>query len=281
MEHSTPLILLLLLLLIGPPLFCIRMAKKGRPIYVRRIPGIDAIDEAVGRSVELGRPLSFTCGLTGISPLLYACLGALRYVARKAARYKIRLFVPASDSEALVLTDATLQNAFRSEKRLSSYDASNIRFLSDEQFAYASGYQGLIHRENVGAAFLFGRFAAESLILAEAGQQVGAIQVAATVSPEQVPFFLTTCDYTVIGEELFAAGAYLSGDPVQIGSLRGQDIAKCVIAVLILFGIIQATASAMLNGKAETPVQKWILAPWSEVFGSDETPAVKPESPTA
>src|SRR5690606_18816415 len=122
--------------------------------------------------------------------------------------------------------------------------------------------------ENVGCAFLFGRFAAESLILAEAGQQIGAMQVAATTSPEQVPFFLTTCDYTVIGEELYAAGAYLSGDPVQTGSLKGQDMAKTVIALLILFGVAQATVSALTGGAGESSLPAWILTPWETLLNN-------------
>ncbi len=270
MEHATPAVLVLMLLFVGPVLYYIWRANKGLEIFIRRIPGIDAVDEAIGRSVEMGRAMSFTSGLTGVTPLLYACLGVLRYIGRRAAVYKARLFVPCSDPEALALTDATLQNAYRTEGRFSSYDPAMIRFLSEEQFAFASGYQGMIHRENVGSAFLFGRFAAESLILAEAGQQVGAIQVAATTSAEQIPFFLTTCDYTLIGEELYAAGAYLSKDPAQTGSLRGQDFAKVVILVLICIGVFQATYSSIDTGKAEVPLVKWITSSWSSVLGDPE-----------
>lgn len=241
MEHSNPAVVILSILLIFPVIYYIYKAKRAYKIEIRKIPGIDAIDSAIGRTVELGRPISFTSGLTGISPLLYACLGVLRHIAQKAAVYNQKLFVPCSDPEALVLTDATIQNAYKSKKKLSQYDPTTLRFLSEEQFAYASGYMGLVHRENVGAAFLFGRFAAESLILAEAGQQIGATQVAATTSPEQVPFFITSCDYTIIGEELFAAGAYLSKDPVQTGSLKAQDIGKVIISLVIALGCLFAT----------------------------------------
>jgi len=228
MEHANPAAIFFILIFLGPVLYSIFRAKRGKQIFIRRIPGIDALDEAIGRAVELGRPLSFTTGLVGVSPLLYACLGVLKYVAKKAAAFGAKLLVPCNDPEVLALTDATLQTAYREERKLSKYDPTSICFLSSEQFAYASGYMGLIHREKVASAFLFGTFAAESLILAEAGQQVGAIQVAATISNEQIPFFITSCDYTLIGEELYAAGAYLSKDPVQMGSLRGQDII-CVI----------------------------------------------------
>ena len=247
MQHATPAAIALIIILVGPVLYYIWIAKRGAKITIRRIAGIDAIDEGIGRAVELGRPISFTSGLTGITPVLYACLGVLRHIARKTAIFGSRLFVPCSDPEALVLTDATIQNAYRTEKKFASYDPTMLRFLSEEQFAYASGYMGLIHRENVGSAFLFGRFAAESLILAEAGQQIGAVQVAATISPEQVPFFITSCDYTLIGEELYAAGAYLSRDPVQTGSLRGQDIGKLVFLALVLIGSALATYDAVFE----------------------------------
>ena len=255
MEHATPALLLLMFLFVAPVLIAISRAKKGWTFYVRRIAGIDAIDDVIGRAVELGRPLSFTTGITSLSPLLYACLGAMRYVARKSALFSKRLFVPCSDPQALVLSEATVQTAYIEERKFSEYDPSMMRFLSEEQFAFASGYQGLIHRENVGGAFLFGAFAAESLILAEAGQQIGAQQVAATTSPEQVPFFITACDYTLIGEELYAAGAYLSEDPVQVGSLRGQDIVKLILLAVLCLGVFQATLLSAKYPQIEFPEQ--------------------------
>ena len=268
MTHATPAVVVLLALIIGPVLFHIYRAYRGEAIFIRRIPGIDAIDEAIGRCVELGRPMAFTSGMTGVGPLLYACLGVLRYIARKAAVFGTNLFVPCQDPEGLVLTEATLQNAYRTEKKLSQLDPNNLRFLSESQFAFAAGYMGLAHRENIAGAFLFGRYAAESLILAEAGQQVGAVQVAATVSTEQIPFFITVCDYTLIGEELYAAGAYLSEDPVQTGSLRGQDYAKLVIALTIALGIAQATYFAIRGQSVDTlPLVEWFMVSWESLFG--------------
>ena len=274
MQHATPGVLLLIVFFCAPVLYFVRQAIKGKKIFIRRIPGIDAIDESIGRAVEMGRPISFTTGLSGVGPLLYACLGILRHVARSAAIFNSRLLVPSSDPEALAMTDATLQNAYRTEKKFSNYDPSSIRYLSSEQFAFASGYIGLIQREKVGSAFLFGSFAAESLILAEAGQQVGALQVAGTTSAEQVPFFITTCDYTLIGEEVYASGAYLSEEPVQSGSLRGQDIVKLLLAVLLFFGIAESTYRQVFppeNPAATKPlmIRRMIDAKWADLFPQD------------
>lgn len=274
MTHATPFETLLALILVGPVLYYIRQALAGKAIFIRRIPGIDAIDQAIGRAVEMGRPVSFTTGLTGLSPLLYACLGVLQHITRRIARFHSKLIVPANDPEALAVTEAVIQTAYRLENRGSQYDPTTVRFLSSEQFAFASGYVGLIHRENVGSAFLFGSYAAESLILAEAGQRIGALQVAATVSPEQIPFFITACDYTLLGDELYAAGAYLSKEPVQVGSLRGQDIGKFFLIALIVVGVVLATYSTMRSSslveKDALPLAKLFSASWQDMLGGDK-----------
>ncbi|MDR2337240.1 MAG: hypothetical protein LBE20_01150 [Deltaproteobacteria bacterium] len=227
--------------------YCILAAYRGKNIFVRKISGIAAIDETIGRSIELGRPISFTSGLASIGPVFYACLSVLQHIARKVASFNAKLFVPCYDPETLVLSDITIQNAYKKEKRFANYDPGTTRYLSSSQFAFASGYIGIIQRENVGGAFLFGTYAAESLILASAGQEIGAMQVAATTSNEQIPFFITTCDYTLIGEELFAAGAYLSQDPVQTGSLKAQDIIKSSLLVLIIVGVLISTGISILD----------------------------------
>lgn len=243
-EHATLGVLVLMVLLIAPVIIYIRRAKADRKLYVRRIPGIDAIDEATGRAAELGRPICFSTGLTGIGPTLYACLGVLSYIGRKAALYKTPAILPQVDPQVMAMAEDVLRESYRAEGKLANFDNRGIVYLSDEQFAFAAGYMGLIHREKVASVFLFGSFAAESLILAEAGQQVGAMQIAASVSPEQVAFFICTCDYTLIGEELFAASSYLTREAVQMGSLYGQDRSKLIFLTIILIGVVIATINS-------------------------------------
>ena len=245
-EHASPAMVALLFLFLGPvPWYIKRARREGDDLHVRRIAGIDAVEEAIGCAAEQGKPTSFSTGLTSVSPTLYACLGVLHYVARKVAQFRTKLLVPQYNPEAMAIVEDVTRDAYRSVGRSASFDPQSILFLSEEQFAFASGYIGLVHREQVGSAFLFGSFAAESLILAEAGQQVGAMQVAASISPEQVAFFICACDYTLIGEELFAASAYLSREPVQLGSLLAQDRAKALLLLGIVVGVIIATCNEL------------------------------------
>jgi hypothetical protein len=253
-----------LILVIGAFFFTLWRIKRGNYISVRKIPGVLAIEDAVGKAAELGRPTVFSTGLTGVGPVLYACLGILQSVATKVARYKTKLFVTQYDPEALPIVEETVRESYRQAGRPDAFREDTIAFLSSEQFAYASGYMGLVHRENAATCFLFGSFAAESLILAEAGQQVGATQVAASVSPEQTAFFICTCDYTLIGEELFAASAYLGTDPIQRSALRAQDLVKGLAFLTVVVGVIFSTLSALgMNSVGAT-----LGAYWQGIEGS-------------
>jgi hypothetical protein len=263
-ENATPGILVLLILTL---LFIFRYirsakvaAKTDSPLYIRRLGGVDAIEEATGRAAELGRPIVFSTGLTGVGPVLQACIGILKHVARKTARYKCKLFVPQNDSAVMAITADTVSEAYRLEGKSSALDPRTIQFLSEEQFAFAAGYMGLVQREEAASTFLFGVFAAESLILAEAGQQVGAMQIASSVSPEQVPFFICTCDYTLIGEELFGASAYLTREPVQVGTLLAQDRIKLIFLFFIVLGVAVSTFNSFRDTNQQLPLPTILLS---------------------
>ena len=135
----------------------------------------------------------------------------------------------------------TVESAYLSAGRPDAYNEDDIYYLTDEQFGYVAGVQGTMVRDKPAACFYMGAFYAESLLLAETGNSIGAIQVAGTAMPSQLPFFVAACDFTLIGEEFFAASAYLSDEPHQIGSLKGQDVGKVIAAVLIVGGCALAT----------------------------------------
>jgi hypothetical protein len=263
LEHATPGVLALLAFAGWMLLRQLARANSGHRHFIRRIPGVDAIESAVGRCAELGRPVVFTTALTDVGPVLFACLGVLHSIAKRTAQYKLKLLVPQYSPEAMAIVEDTVREAYRAAGRANTFDPKSIVFLSSEQFAFASGYMGLVHREQAGAAFMFGVFAAEALVLAEAGQQVGARQVAASVSPEQVAFFICTCDYTLIGEELFGASAYMSREPIQVAALAAQDRVKLLFGVFVVLGVVCATAAQFHPVFREWMPHHLLVADWT------------------
>lgn len=228
-------------------LLAIRQAKKGKKFFIRRIGGMEAIDEAVGRATEMGRPVHFSPGIGSLNEEVavqtLAGLSILGYVAKLAAKYDTNLIVTNRIPEVLPISEEVVRQSFLSEGKLENYNPNNIVFLSDEQFAYAAGCMGIMAREKVAANIMMGAFWAESLIFAEAGFAAGSIQVAGTANTHQIPFFIAACDYCLIGEELFAAGAYLSQDPMQVVGIKVQDWGKIAAILLIILGAISATCN--------------------------------------
>jgi hypothetical protein len=217
----------------------IYQARSGEEVFVRRIPGLEAVNEAIGRATEMGRSILYVLGLGGVSgPATIASMNILGQVARRTADYETPLHVPCNDPIVLNVVREMVKAAYLNEGRPDSYNEDTIFFLTDSQFAYAAGVDGIMLREKPAAIFLQGTFFAESLILAETGNSIGAIQIAGTDSEHQLPFFISACDYTLIGEELYAASAYLSKEPMLLGSIRGQDWGKVLIFAVIVLGVI-------------------------------------------
>lgn len=220
-------------------IFFISRARAGKELYIRKIAGLEAVDEAVGRATEMGRKIFFIPGIHDMDNMqTIAGITILGRVARRVAEYDAMLEVPVCRSLVMVACRETVKEAYLNAGRPDAYKEDAIHYLTDEQFGYAAGVDGLIVREKPATIFYQGAFFAESLILAETGNYIGAIQIAGTAMPAQLPFFVAACDYTLIGEELFAASAYLSKEPKLLGSLRGQDVGKVVILLAILIGVI-------------------------------------------
>jgi hypothetical protein len=226
--------------------YFINHARNGKKLWVRKIAGLEAIDEAVGRATEMGRPVLFVAGIQDINEIqTLAGLTVLSHVARTAAEYGAEIEVPTCRSLVMAAARETVEAAYLSAGAPDAYQPDRIHYLTDEQFAFVAGVTGYMVREEPAACIYMGGFYAESLILAETGNHIGAIQVAGTAMPSQLPFFVASCDYTLIGEEFFAASAYLSGDPLQIGSLKGQDYGKFMSVLILVFGIFLATMYSM------------------------------------
>ena len=214
-------------------------ARSGKEVFIRRIPGLEAVDEAIGRATEMGRSILYVLGLGTVdTAATIASMNILGQVARRTADYETPLHVPCNDPIVMNVVREMVKAAYLNEGRPDAYNEDTIFFLTDSQFAYAAGVDGIMLREKPATIFLQGTFYAESLILAETGNSIGAIQIAGTDSEHQLPFLITACDYTLIGEELYTASAYLSKEPMLLGSIRGQDWGKVIIFAAIVSGVI-------------------------------------------
>ncbi len=217
----------------------VTIARRGKELYVRKIAGLNAIDEAVGRATEMGKKILYIPGILSLSEIqTIASLSIMKHVSKLTAVYGTDIEVPNKDPLVFSAARETVKQAYMEAGKPDQFKEDMVTYITYDQFAYAASVTAKMVREKPATNFLIGSFFAESLILAETGQAAGAIQIAGTADVTQLPFFVTTCDYTLLGEELYAASAYLSREPVLLGSIKAQDVAKAILMVIMALGIV-------------------------------------------
>jgi hypothetical protein len=230
----------LLILIVAGVLAGIVLARCGRALPIRDIPGLSAFDEAVARATEMGRPALFTTG--GVCDprrvQLYASMPLLRRVAALSGELGNRLVVPVAYAETLPVHANATRDGYIDAGALGDYRSDDVRYFPGGQFFFAMATMGWMLKEQPAACFYFGWWEADSLMLAETGQTINALQIAGTDQLYQVPFFVVACDYTIIGEEFWASSAKMSGEPGLLGSLGAQDLFKLAIVGLMVAGIL-------------------------------------------
>ncbi len=231
------------LMVVASILFNIRRAEKGgKNLFIRRIAGLNAIDDAIGRATEMGRPVLMVPGIGALDAISVQAVNIFAQVTKSAAQFSTPVRLCCASAAVYAYAQEVIRDVYTEQGMTDRFLPETVQFVSDQQFAFAAGVSGMIHREKVAATFLLGAFYAESLIFAETSNAVGAIQVAGSTQSTQTPFFIAACDYVLIGDEFYAASAYLTRDPVLVGSLVGQDWAKIFVACTIMLGTLGLSA---------------------------------------
>ena len=231
--------------------YFVNAAKSGKDLFIRRLAGLDEMDNAVGRATEMGKPILYITGLSTISDVAtIAGINILGEVAKKTAEYNTKLIVPCADPIVMAVEQEVVKEAYAKAGRPDAYSEDDVFYLTRSQFAYVAGVNGIMVSQRPATILYMGMFYAESLVLAETGASIGAIQIAGTDAVTQLPFFITSCDYTLIGEELYAASAYLSREPILLGGLKGQDTVKFIAGMFLIVAVVVATLAA--TGVIET-----------------------------
>lgn len=240
--------LFLFLIIVVSMYLMMQRAKGGARISIRPLPPFNAIEESIGRAVEAGRSVHYTTGThsfqgqtAGGSSALAAGLSLLSYISDLCIEKGATLVSSCPYPEIYTIESDILKSSYIRAGMGSEYsDEAHLRYVPIVSACgpYAAGVGGWIERERPATNFLLGPFFFESLVIAEAGYHAGAFQVAGTTSAGYSAFFLATCDYVLIGEELYAAQALATNDPIQMGSLSGNDVNRAWVIALVVVGVI-------------------------------------------
>jgi hypothetical protein len=190
----------------------------------------------------MGRPVLYVTGSEEIQNIqTIASLLILGHVAQIVAEYDTEIKVANYYPLTMVVAEEIVKQGFANAGRIDAHKPENIMFIAAEQFAFAAGVNGIILRDRPATNFFLGRFFAESLMLAETGHLTNAVQIAGTAQITQLPFFIAACDYTIIGEELYAVSSYLAREPSLLAMLKATDLVKLACIAIICAGAVAST----------------------------------------
>lgn len=227
-------------------LYTIQRTKTGWLPFIRRIPALDVIDEIIGRSVEMGRPVHVAPGLGGLDPQSIVGFEIVHYTALQAAQKGCEVIATTRSTVQLPIIEDLVKTAFTEAGVPESYRPENVRFISTATSAYVTGVQSIVERErcagniSVGqsSGYMFMLFARAKTLVKDVMQMGGTAKVLNT------PHLVATCDYVLIGEELYASQAYLTKDPELLAAVYSQDIFKIIFLVILLLGLLAAAAGS-------------------------------------
>jgi len=228
------------ILVIAASVLAYKLIRRHGMPRLRALSPLNAIPDAIGRATESGTPLVYITGWGGDMgrPTTMASMGILSSVAKQAAEYNCRLVFPSHDPVITSVASDTLAQAASMAGRPEWVSQTDTTFVTQSQFGYAAAIEGLVAREHPGAVLLLGTFEGEALILAEAAHNSGALTIAGTDSTIQLAFFLVACDYTLMGEELFAAASALSENPHSRAAIWAQDWLKYGALAILVIGTV-------------------------------------------
>ncbi|MGI6163516.1 MAG: DUF6754 domain-containing protein [Bacillota bacterium] len=241
------------LILTGLTFYWITAARSGRPIPpIRKLPGLDALQEAVGRATEMGRAVMLANRRDGLGDVeTFALWGYLSHVATLAAQYDTRFINLTGSHLVLAVNEEIIRQSYLEAGRPDAFNRDDCRYFPSSQWPWSSHCAGIIKRERPSAILWVGSWSGEASILPEAGAQIEAIQIAACTTTGQLPFFIASCDYVLMSGEVYAASAYLSKEPVMTGTIVAEDWAKLILIVIAVVGTIIEVA---------LPGSKWMTS---------------------
>lgn len=229
------------------------LGRRGWSPKIRKISGLEAMSEAMARCAEMGRPAHWTGGTPGATTYGFGASGTsdiiasvqiLGYLAELAGKYQVRLLSSTGRTDEIPVILGYLEQGYKVGGRPELFKPEDTKFYPVQ--VWTMGITSRILKENVAANFPIGGITFEAAIFGETAASIGAMQVSGTSVITAIPFLIASCDYVLISEEMYVAGAVVSKDTLQLSTVAGEDWIKVVILACIIFGSIFATVGSTI-----------------------------------
>jgi len=228
--------------------FSLSLRRRGRSPQLRSLAAFDALRGQLGRSVESGRPAHISVGTGGLAGgealMTLAGVSIVNSLAQESADTGAQPTVTVADGTALILAQDMLRRPYTRRGDLTGYTALNVQQLGMQPLQYAVGAADFLSSAHPVSNAMIGSFGPEVALMVDAGARQGLAQVAGSADARALAVLHTSADHVLMGEEIFAAGAYLDRRPGDLARLRAQDLTRLILIIVILV----AALSALLPG---------------------------------
>lgn len=216
--------------------------RRRSPGSLRLIDAYERLNRSVGLAVETGTRLHVSLGqgnfFTARGASALAGLAMLRRLAERTSLSDRPPVVTSGDASLAVLSQDTLQSGYHAAGATDQYRYTTGRLTGLTPFSYAAGALATIHDENVSASIVLGDLGMEAALLAEASDRENTSLIAASDNLSAQSIFFASSQEPLIGEELYAAGAYVGAGAAHEASLNVQDILRWLIILAMIVGAL-------------------------------------------
>ncbi len=236
---------LFLLIFVGLLFYFTARAVAGRGPALRQIRAFELLKGLMGRAIESGRILHLSLGLGSVADETtadsLAGLSVLNYMTRQAATTGVSPTISMADPMVMLLAQNAIRSAYVDHPDGAEEAYRNIRWIAPQPAAYAAGVMNILSLDKAEANVMVGNFGDEYLLMGETAARRDITHIGGTSNPNTLPFIYASAEETLLGEEIYAAGAYLQKRPAHLGSLMTQDTMRWLVALIILGGVLVAS----------------------------------------
>lgn len=231
----------------------VRGKKKGPSASLRSLPAFQDLQGEIGYAAESGGTVHIALGSGGIAGenaiTSLAGLEMIEELADTAVLYNSPPIITVGDPTLLPLAQDILRRAYERHGLVKRYDPGQVRFVAPSPAAYAAGAANTVATENVTTNVMIGAFGPEVSLIADVGARRGLPQLAAAAAPDAIGALYPVSKRLAVGEELYAAGAQMTGKRRYMISLRAQNILRLIlIGLILLWAATELVGSILLWG---------------------------------
>jgi len=214
--------------------------RRRSPAVFRPIEAFERLNHAIGLAVENGTRLHISLGrgdlFSSRGGSALAGLAMLRRLTERTSIGDRPPIVTSGNASIAILSQDTLQAGYQAAGADDQYRLNTGRLTGLTPFSYAAGTIPITRDESVSANVVIGNLGVEAALLAEAADREDTRLIAASDDLSAQSIFYVAAENPLIGEELFASGAYVGAGASHEASLQVQDILRWLLILAILGG---------------------------------------------